>query len=192
MKEIYEAKNYSYELNPDMLKLLREEFDVDKVTSKFTEAIKGKSAGEIEAEGKAIFEEYGRNWIRQSQKLGEEYPDRTYEVLLEAIDKTGGYLRFALAPQRFLEIAYLSTQEISILPIIENNVNRLVYRMVDCDTYKNLKEKCGEEVANLLPCRHACLTACETLHRDLGIDALVQMEAQIPKDGYCQFAARRA
>ncbi|MBW2324083.1 MAG: hypothetical protein JRF41_11315 [Deltaproteobacteria bacterium] len=164
MKEIYEAKNYSYELNPDMLKLLREEFDVDKVTSKFTEAIKGKSAGEIEAEGKAIFEEYGRNWIRQSQKLGEEYPDRTYEVLLEAIDKTGGYLRFALAPQRFLEIAYLSTQEISILP----------------------------EVANLLPCRHACLTACETLHRDLGIDALVQMEAQIPKDGYCQFAARRA
>ncbi|MBW2324086.1 MAG: hypothetical protein JRF41_11330 [Deltaproteobacteria bacterium] len=110
----------------------------------------------------------------------------------EAIDKTGGYLRFALAPQRFLEIAYLSTQEISILPIIENNVNRLVYRMVDCDTYKNLKEKCGEEVANLLPCRHACLTACETLHRDLEIDALVQMEAQIPKDGYCQFAARRA
>jgi len=192
MKEIYEAKNYSYELNPDMLKLLREEFDVDKVTSKFAEAIKGKSAGEIEAEGKAIFEEYGRNWIRQSLKLGEEYPDRTYEVLLEAIDKTGGYLRFALAPQRFLEIAYLSTQEISILPIIENNVNRLVYRMVDCDTYKNLKEKCGEEVANLLPCRHACLTACETLHRDLGIDALVQMEAQIPKDGYCQFAARRA
>ncbi|MBW1710702.1 MAG: hypothetical protein JRG97_13755 [Deltaproteobacteria bacterium] len=192
MKEIYEAKNYSYELNPDMLKLLREEFDVDKVTSKFAEAIKGKSAGEIEAEGKAIFEEYGRNWIRQSLKLGEEYPDRTYEVLLEAIDKTGGYLRFALAPQRFLEIAYLSTQEISILPIIENNVNRLVYRMVDCDTYKNLKEKCGEEVANLLPCRHACLTACETLHRDLEIDALVQMEAQIPKDGYCQFAARRA
>ncbi|MBW2324085.1 MAG: hypothetical protein JRF41_11325 [Deltaproteobacteria bacterium] len=86
-----EAKNYSYELNPDMLKLLREEFDVDKVTSKFAEAIKGKSAGEIEAEGKAIFEEYGRNWIRQSLKLGEEYPDRTYEVLLEAIDKTGGY-----------------------------------------------------------------------------------------------------
>jgi len=192
MKELYIAENYSYELNPDMLKLLREEFDVDKATSAFAEAIRGKSAEEAEAEGKAFFEDYGRNWIRRSLKLGEEYPDRTYEVLLEAIDKTGGYLRFALVPQRFLEIAYLSTQELSVLPIIENNVNRLVYRMVDCQTYKKLQEKCGEEVANLLPCRHACLTACETLHQDLEIDALIQMEAQMPKDGYCQFAAKRA
>ncbi len=192
MKELYIAENYSYELNPEMLKLLGEEFDVDKATSRFAEAIKGKSAAEIEAEGKVFFEDYGRKWIRRSLKLGEEYPDRTYEVLLEAIDKCGGYLRFALVPQRFIEIAYLSTQDISILPIIENNANRLVYRMVDCQTYKNLQEKCGEEVANLLPCRHACLTACETLHQDLEIDALIQMEAQMPKDGYCQFAAKRA
>jgi hypothetical protein len=64
--------------------------------------------------------------------------------------------------------------------------------MVECKTFSNLKEKCGEEVANQLPCRHACITACKTLHKDLEIDANIQMEASIPKDGYCQFAARRA
>ncbi|MBW2085157.1 MAG: hypothetical protein JRI54_03905 [Deltaproteobacteria bacterium] len=192
MKELYEARGYSFELNPEMLKLLREEFDVDKVTSRFAEAIKGKSPEESEAEGRAIFEAYGRDWIRQSRKLGEEYPDRTYEVLLEAVDKTGGYLRFALVPQRFIEIAYLSTQDIPVLPIIENNHHRLVYRVTDCLTFKKITEKCGQEVANRLPCRYACLTACETLHQDLEIDARVQMEAQTPQDGYCQFAARRA
>ena len=40
MNDIYEANNYSYELNPEMLKLLGEEFDVDKVTTKFADAIK--------------------------------------------------------------------------------------------------------------------------------------------------------
>jgi hypothetical protein len=58
--------------------------------------------------------------------------------------------------------------------------------------FNKLQDKCGEEVANLLPCRHACLTACKTIHQDLDIDAIVQMEASMPKDGYCQFNARRA
>jgi len=189
---MYEPNQYSYELNPEMLKQLSEEFDVEKMTSEFAKKIKGKSAEEIETEGKTFFETYGANWIRKSLKLGEEYPDRTFEVLKMAIDKAGGYFKFALLPQRFIEIAYLSTQDISILPIIENNPERLIYRMVECKTFSNLKEKCGEEVANQLPCRHACITACKTLHKDLEIDANIQMEASIPKDGYCQFAARRA
>lgn len=190
---MYEQNKYSFELNPEMLKLLKDEFDVEKVISRFSEAIKGKSAKEIESEGKTFFEAHGREWIRKTHKLGEEYPDRTYEVLKMAIDKEdGNYFRFALLPQRFIEIAYLSTQDISILPIIENNTERLVYRMMDCLTYKKLKEKCGEETANLLPCRYSCLTACEVLHKDLEIDATISMEATIPKDGHCQFTAKRA
>ncbi|MEE9435933.1 MAG: hypothetical protein V3V37_04560 [Candidatus Adiutricales bacterium] len=189
---MYEPNNYSYELHPDMLKAMAEEFDPDKITTKFAEAVKGKKAKEVEAQGEAIFGEFGKNWIRQAHKLGEEYPDRTYEVLLEAIDKTGGYYRWALVPQRFIEIAYLSTQDIPVLPIVENNVNRLVYRLSECQINKNLKEKCGDKVADALPCRHACLTLCKTIHEDLEIDAIVEMEATMPKDGYCQFMARRA
>jgi len=189
---VYEAKDYSFELNPEMMAALAEEFDVDKLTSDFAEAVEGKSGDEVEAEAETFFADYGRRWIRKSLKLGEEYPDRTYEVLLEAIDKTGGYLRFALVPQRFLEIAYLATQEITHLWVIENNTHRLVYRMAECLIYEKLKERCGDEVAESLPCRHACTTACEVLHRDLEIDATIQMQASMPKDGHCQFAALRA
>jgi len=190
---MYEQNKYSFELNPEMLKLLGEEFDVEKVVAEFSEKIKGKSAKDIESEGKAFFENHGKEWIRKTHKLGEEYPDRTYEVLKMAIDKEdGNYFKFALLPQRFIEIAYLSTQDISILPIIENNPERLVYRMVDCLTYQKMKEKCGEDVAKSIPCRHSCLAACEVLHKDLNIDAMISMDASIPKDGHCQFSVKRA
>ena len=192
MNDIYEVKNYSYELDPEMLKRLGEQFDVDRITTQFAEAVTGKSESEIETIGKDLFEAYGRKWMQTAHKLGEEYPDRTYEVMLEAVDKTDGYLKFALVPQRFIEIAYLSTQELSILPIVENNHNRLVYRMVDCKTFKNIKQKCGSDVANLMTCKHACLTACKTIHEDLEVDALIQMTASMPQDNYCQFMVKRA
>ncbi len=191
MSDIYTPNTYSFELNPEMLKLLAEEFDVDKATTEFAKKAKGKSGDDVDAEGKKFFGDYGKKWIRQTLKLGEEYPDRTYEVLMQAIDKTEGHLKFALLPQRFLEIAYLSTQDISILPIIENNPKRLVYRMANCTTYEKLKEKCGAETADRLPCKHACLTACEVVHKELDIDAKIAMEASIPADGHCQFAAQR-
>lgn len=192
MTDLYTPNNYSYELHPEMMARLAEEFDVDKAATEFAQTTEGKSPDEVDAAGKTFFENYGKNWMRQTIKLGEEFPDRTYEVLKMAIDKTGGHLKFALLPQRFLEIAYLSTQEISILPIIENNPQRLVYRMANCTTFQKLKEKCGAETANRLPCKHACLTACKTVHQDLEIDAKIEMTATIPEDGFCQFAVHRA
>ncbi len=190
---MYEKNQYSYELNPEMLKILSEEFDVDKITTEFQNKVQGKSIEEIEVAGKSFFEDHGTRWIRQSHKLGEEYPDRTYEVLKMAIDKAEGkYFKFALLPQRFIEIAYLTTQDISILPIIENNPNCLSYRLAECATFKHLKDKCGEKVANLLPCKHSCLTACRVIHQDLEIDAKIAMDASIPKDGFCQFSAKNA
>jgi hypothetical protein len=175
-----------------MLNLLGQEFDVEKLAVRFAEAVRSKSESKIESIGKDFFENYGREWMKKTHQLGEEYLDRTYEVLLEAVDKTNGYLKFALVPQRFIEIAYLSTQEISILPIVENNHDRLIYRMVNCKTFSQIKEKCGEKIADLLCCKHACLTACRTIHQDLEIDALISMTASIPKEGYCQFEAKRA
>ena len=190
---MYEQNQYSYELNPEMLKQLNEEFDTQKMAVEFAGKIEGKSSDEVASEGRTFFEAYGTNWIKKAHKLGEEYPDRTYEVLKMAIDKAdGGYFKFALLPQRFIEIAYLSTQDIPVLPVIENNPERLIYRMVECKTFNSIKEECGEDVANQLHCKHACLTACRTIHKDLDIDANVEMEASIPVDGYCQFAARRA
>jgi hypothetical protein len=188
----YEQKLYSFELNKEMMAQLAEEFDVEALAADFAKAVAGKSGDEAAAEAERFFSDYGTRWIRKSHKLGEEYPDRTYEVLLEAIDSLDGYMRFALVPQRFLEIAYLATQDFPILPIVENNQYRLVYRLDECKTYEQLKDTCGEEIADSLPCRHACTTACEVLHRDLEVDAKIEMQAEMPRDGYCQFAAIRA
>jgi len=183
-----EPAKVSFELNREMLSLIAEEFDSQQLASKYAQAISGKKPEEIETIAKDIFTRYGVDWIRKSLQLGEEYPDRTYEVLKDVNDSTGGSLWFPLLPQRFLEIAYLSTQDMEFLPVIENNPQRLVYKIDDCKMFQVIKAQCGEEVANRLPCRYACLSACRTLFNDLDYpDVLIEMEASTNKDGYCQF-----
>ena len=188
-----EPARLSFELSEEMLGLIAKEFSIQQLVGSFAQAISGKKSGEVESIAKEIFTDYGVNWIRKSLQLGEEYPDRTYEVLREAIDSTGGSLWFPLVPQRFLEIAYLSTQDMEFLPVIENNPRRLVYKVVGCKMFQALKEECAGEVANMLPCRHACLSACHTLFNDLDYpEVLVEMEASTNKDDYCQFVITKA
>jgi hypothetical protein len=181
---------YSFELSPEMLELLRKEFDPPIIVAKFAEAIADKKGTEIDTVAEKIFCEYGEQWMRKTFQLGEEYPDRTYEVLKEAADQTGE-LVFPLVLQRFIEIAYLSTQQFRILPIVENWGRRLVYKVTDCHTFKTLQDKCGSEATSLLPCRHACLTMCRTGCQGLNLDATVDMDATMVRDSYCQFAINR-
>jgi hypothetical protein len=189
--ELYIApRPFSFELDTEMIGLLRKEFDPPIVVEKFANEISGKKADEIDAMAKKVFSKYGQDLMRKTLKLGEEYPDRTYEILKEAIDKTGE-MRFPLVLQRFIEIAYLSTQQFRVLPIMENWARRLEYRVKDCYTFKTEMEKCRQEVANSLPCRYACLATCKTALEGLGLDATVEMEATMVKDGYCQFALNR-
>ena len=80
---------YSYDLNEDMIKLLRQEFNAESVASKFAEAVSGKAMSEAEKVGKEIFEDYGQNWMRRTMQLGEEYSDRTIEMIKETVDHSG-------------------------------------------------------------------------------------------------------
>lgn len=180
----------SFDLDATMLKTIGQEFDVQELTGRFAEAVAGKSGESIEKAAQEIFGEYGRGLMKRSLELGEEYMDRTYETLKTVIDKTGT-MYFPLVPQRFIEIAYLSTQPIFTMPIIQNNGQKLVYRIPTCDTFTAVKAKCGQEVANSLPCRHACLVALETLFQDMDIEVAIMMEATMPQDQYCQFAATK-
>ena len=184
------ARPFSFELDAEMISLLRKEFDPPIIIEKFANEISGKKADEIDAIAKQVLGKYGKDWMHKTLQLGETYPDRTYEILKAAVDDTGE-MKFPLVLQRFIEIAYLSTQQFRILPIVENWSRRLVYRVKDCYTFKTEMEKCGQEVANLLPCRYACLAACKTALEGLGLDATVKMEATMVKDGYCQFALNR-
>jgi hypothetical protein len=117
---------YSFDLNQDMIDMIRAEFGPELVADRFAEAIKGKDKGEIEKVGKAFFEDLGRAWMQKTIQLGEEYSDRTIEVVKEAVDRQGNqFLIFPHVPQRFVEIAYLSTQRFLKVPITLNNVNAL-------------------------------------------------------------------
>ena len=189
-----EVKPLSFELNEEMLSIINQEFDVDKVITDFTQGIAGKSSREIETICNKIFTNYGENLIKRARQLGDEYPDRTYEVIVKAIEDTDSYYKFSLLPQRSLEIAYLGAFNIMKLHIIENNHERLIIQLEpdECLIYDTLTKKCNKEVVDLLPCKYSCLAMMETLHRDLALDAIVSMEASMPKDGYCPFMARRA
>jgi len=182
---------HSFDLDEEMLRLLGEEFEPLKLAESLADAIKDKQGKELEKIGEKVFSEYGRNWMKKSMQLGEEYTDRTYEVLKLAIEETG-QLFFPLVPQRFIEIAYLSILDFSSLPIVENLRQCLVYRIADCSIFKAVKEKCGEQVGNMLLCRNGCLCALNTLCQELKLGVTPSMEAEMTREGYCQFALRRS
>ncbi len=189
--ELYIApRPFSFELDMTMISLLRREFDPAIIVGTFAAALNGKKAKDTDSIAQKVFGQYGVDWMRKTLQLGEEYPDRTYEILKEAVDRTGE-MKFPLILQRFIEIAYLSTQQFRVLPIIENWQRRLVYAVKDCYLFKLEQEKCGKEIAGQLPCRYACLAACNTALEGLGLEASVEMEAMMPKDGRCQFALNR-
>ncbi|MFC1989931.1 hypothetical protein ACFLVW_05160 [Chloroflexota bacterium] len=188
---IYEAKPYSFELNEDWLSIMANEFDMGKAATDFAKAVTGKNKDEVEAIGKDFFKKYGANLMRRSLQLGEEYMDRTYEVLKTTCDKTGGYLTWPLVPQRFIEAAVLSTQDILVIPVMQNHHDCLQFRVEDCKMYAALKQKCGHEVADLLPCRHGCLAMIETAFSDLSLGASTSMTGSTPQDKYCEFTTVR-
>jgi hypothetical protein len=181
----------AFDLSEDMVKTIGEEFDVQNIAGKFAEATKDKSGDAREKTAEEVFGQYGIQWMKRTMELGEKYTDATYETAKEYIEKTG-CMYFPLVPQRFVEIAYLSTQDIFTLPIVQNNGENLTYKLAMCSTFKAVKERCGEETANALPCKHACLSALETLFKDLNIPITLVMEATMPEDDYCQFSATKA
>ena len=158
-----------------------------KAAVDFAQAIAGKNKKEIEAIGKEFFKRYGTNLTRRSLQLGEEYMDRTYEVLRAACEKTGGYLTWPLIPQRFIEAAVLSTQDILVVLIILNSHDCFRFRVEDCKMYAALREKCSQEITELLPCRHGCLAMVQTAFSDVGLGASTSITTSVLKDEYCEF-----
>ncbi len=182
----------SFELNEEMLSLIKKDYGVEQIVGKVATVVAGKKPMEAEKAAEDIFTRYGVDWIRKSLQLGEEYTDRTLEMLKAAIDSTGGELWFPLIPQRTLEIAYLATQDIEFLPIIENNPERLVYRVDDCKVFQAMGKQCGKELTGKTVCKHGCLTAVRTLFKELDFPGVrIEMEAATGKDGYCQFIVTR-
>ena len=95
-------KMLSFELNEDMLALIAQEYNARDIAEKFAREVTQK---ETAVAVEDVFGKYGTELAQRSLQLGSEYSDRTYEILLETIDHTGGAYKIPLLPQRFLEIA---------------------------------------------------------------------------------------
>ena len=191
LKPIYEARPYSFELNEDWLAIMADEFDIEKAAADFSGLIKSKSESELHAAAKDFFEDYGTRLMKRSLELGEQYMDRTYQVLKEACDKTNGYMTWPLVPQRFIEAALLSTQDKLVLPVIQNSHDCLQFRVEECRLYAAISKECGEPVAQQLPCQYGCLALIDTAFRDLDLGAITSMTAAVPQQEYCEFTTIR-
>ena len=182
------SKKTAFNIDQRILKTIAQEFEVNKLIDNFAKAISNKKE-ETEETAKEMFGEYGRRLMARAIELGEEHSDRTYEVMKEVAEKTG-VGPFPHIYQRFLEIFNMGTQR-KTLTVVVSNIFNLTHRVGPCVFLNAIKEKCGEEAAKLLACKHIDLSAFETLCKTLDLSVGVHMDASIPNEGYCQFTAVR-
>ena len=183
---------YSFDLNEDIVEMLRAEFGAQLVADRFGEAIKGKKKADIAPAASAFFKALGEAWMQKTIQLGEEYSDRTIEMVLESVDRQGNqFLVWPHVPQRFIEIAYLGTQNFLKVPITLNSMQVLEYRIPQCALFGAIKEKCGDAVAGMMTCKDYCLTALETVRRHQEMEAIIDMPKSTAADGYCEFVMRK-
>jgi hypothetical protein len=183
------GEELSFDIDQRILDTISQEFDVKKLIDNFAKSIENKKVEEIEGIAKKVFGEYGRNLMTRAIELGEKYSDRTYEVMKEVAKKTG-VGPFPHVPQRFLEIFNMGTQQ-NVLKVVVNTTSQLTHRVGPCVFLDAIRQKCGEDVAKLLTCKHIDLSALETLYNNLNLSVDVRMEASIPSEGYCQFTVVR-
>jgi len=183
------SEELSFDINQRILDAISQEFDVNKLVENFAKSIGNKERKEIEGIAKKMFGEYGRNLMIMAIELGEKYSDRTYEVIKEVAEKTG-VGPFPHVSQMFLEIFNMGTQQ-NVLKVVVGTRSQLTHRVGPCVFLDAIREKCGEDVAKLLTCKHIDLSALETLYNNLNLSVDIRMEASIPSEGYCQFTALR-
>jgi len=190
---LYKApKPYSFDLNEDMIGMLRKEFSPEKVAGEMMDAIAGKNKeGEVKA-AETFFKQMGKKWMDRTIQLADQYSDRTIEMILETVNRKGAqFLMFPLVYQRYIEIANLATQEFLKVPIVLNNKDELGYRIPKCALYAKITEKAGEDFARAMTCKHYCLTALETMQQKIETETLLSMPAETAKDKFCEFMLKK-
>ncbi len=174
----------SFDLDDGMIQTLHEELGPDKLRAGIEQALSGGRPA------KTYLETFGKTWMQRVLELGEAHPDQTFECMKAAVTKTGQ--EFPFIPQRYIEIAYLGTQPIYTLPIVENSARGLTFKMPFCEYYKALQESQGDQFVSSLPCSAACETASKVAFEHFGFKVKVNWEAKMPDDGFCQVAIRKA
>ena len=176
---------YSFELNEEMLKNMADAYPVEALVKEFSSTVEkgGPEANEIE-----ILRNYGKHLGLKALELGEEYGDRTYEILMEANEKTGGAYVFSLYPQRFLEIAYLSTYHLHTFDVLVNNRQELKYRIKSCPVYDGIASRLGVTAAGRMQCSSMCRALAEEIVSHFGVKVLFEQQSNMASGGQCLFS----
>lgn len=183
-----QANSYSFDLAEEMVQTLETEFGPEALTREMAAKFKGTPDAKT---AEKFFADFGKRWMERSIELGEQHPDRTYELLKETVEKIPEY-SFPFISQRYIEIAYLCTQPIYTVPIAENGKTGLVFKMPFCGFHKAVQDAQGEEFADELHCKAACKAACEKAFTHFGHKVKVNQDTTMAEDGVCQFSIRRA
>jgi hypothetical protein len=177
------GEKYQYYIADELYETIEKEFDAEAIAKKYA---KSKSIKD--------FEEYGKQLMKRTMELSdqEKYRDHTYEVLLEAAEKTGELI-FPHAAQRYIEIAYLSVHLMPILQVEANNSQELSFKVFEneCKIYQSLKNLISEKELKKLPCQAACLSCLKTVFDDMGFKVELTMPEKMPENGDCFFQALR-
>lgn len=178
----FSEKPYSFDLQESMLKLLASELDAETVVGRIAHL-------DGDAAMRQSFQDYGLKLAQRALQLGNEYPDRAYEVMKRAAEQTGTG-SFPSVFQRFVEIAYLGTQPaLMALDVIAASRHLFSYRLASCAVFDAIKAKCSQRTVADLPCQAACLSLCDSIAKGLGLDASClrgRMDASMPDNGYCK------
>ena len=183
-----EMTSYSFDLAEEMVTQLEQEFGPKALGKEMEQSFDGAPD---DASATKFFEDFGRRWMERSIELGEQHTDRTYDLLKETAAEIPE-LRFPYIPQRFIEIAYLCTQPIYTVPISENSISGLVFKMPFCGYFTTIQDSQGEEFADKLHCKGTCTAACEKAFKHFGHDVNVGLDMTMAEDGVCQFSIRKA
>jgi hypothetical protein len=148
-------KKYSYRLSDEMMKLLEQEFPIDKLATRYNESLKDQEGASKNDFDKEIFGTFGRKLADRLCEIESNYRDRSAEVLYRVAEETGHY--FPSIQQRLLEVAYLAIMNENKIRFREISFKRLAYEVGNCLLHRHLVEVTGHEVSDREPCRHLCM-----------------------------------
>ncbi len=186
-------KPYSFDLNEDMVKMLKADFNSEKVVAGMLAAVQGKD-GDVQVKAaEAYFKDLGTKWMTRTMQLSDEYPDRTIEMVMESVDRQGKqFMIFPHLHQRYAEVGNLAVQDFLKVPVTLNNAVDLAYRIPRCSVYGKIKDKCGEAFAKNMTCSQFCLAGLAEIQKKISsVDVMIGQPASTAKEGFCEFSMHK-
>lgn len=170
-----------HDFNREMISELSEKYDPEE----FVKDLDVSDADNIES-SKSAFENYGKELARESISLGEKNPDRIFELMKNASEKTGE-LKFPLFPERYIELAYLSIQPIKRLWVNANSPELFSFEIKNCNIYESIKEEFGERASNKMICQGTCFKILDETFDHFDFDVEKSAPKTMAKDEKCLF-----